>query len=238
MVEMRKKPRASWRRPFAVALLLYYFVMAAVGLLVSDEFLASQPWARGFGDFMASVIPQIDRVTALDVEPDVNRFYFSALWAGKLLVLALSLVLVLRRASRLVSAGRLWLLEVLMALPVLALLFASSQMLWAVESSAHLTALLFENDFGRSFLAQLVFSTGPVFGVACVVLWILERYAQPDAFDYEASAAQGEEDTANAGKDPAAEAGASFVVDAIELGFAFPPSEAERARASPEDRTI
>lgn len=69
------------RDPFGFVFVAYYLVMAVVGMLIPDDIMSHQ-WAREFSNFMAGVVPQIDRITALNIKPDVNRFYFSLLWAG------------------------------------------------------------------------------------------------------------------------------------------------------------
>ncbi|MEJ1172452.1 hypothetical protein, partial [Variovorax sp. CCNWLW235] len=72
------QPRTSaWRNPFGLALVAYYLVMAVVGLLIPDDILRVNGWARDFSDFMASVVPQIDRITALNIKPDMNRLAVS-----------------------------------------------------------------------------------------------------------------------------------------------------------------
>ena len=83
----------DWKSPLGLALIGYYLVMAVVGLLIPEDILSANAWAREFSDFMASIVPQIDRITALGIRPEVNRFYFSVLWAGSpLLLLILSLI--------------------------------------------------------------------------------------------------------------------------------------------------
>ena len=77
-----KDLKSMLRNPFGIALVAYYLLMAIVGMLVPDDILKSHEWAREFSNFMAGIVPQIDRVTALNIKPDVNRFYFSVLWAG------------------------------------------------------------------------------------------------------------------------------------------------------------
>jgi hypothetical protein len=71
-----------WRTPFGIASISYYLLMALVGLLIPDDIFKANPWAQDFSDLIASTVPQIDRITALNIKPDVNRFYFSVLWAG------------------------------------------------------------------------------------------------------------------------------------------------------------
>lgn len=60
----------------------YYLAMAFLAFLIPDNILIDNAWAREFTDLMASIVPQIDRITALNIKPDVNRFYFSILWVG------------------------------------------------------------------------------------------------------------------------------------------------------------
>jgi hypothetical protein len=73
---------SPWRTPLAIAAVLYCICMAVVGLWVPDNILKDNNWARDFSHFMAGIVPQINRITALNIKPDVNRFYFSVLWAG------------------------------------------------------------------------------------------------------------------------------------------------------------
>lgn len=59
-----------------------YALFAAIGLLIPEDLrLADHPNLSAFCDFMAAIVPQIDRITAMGIKPDVNRFYFSLLWA-------------------------------------------------------------------------------------------------------------------------------------------------------------
>jgi len=57
---------------------------ALIGLFIPDTILIDYQWARGYANFIASFIPQIDRITALNIAPDFNRFYYSVLWPASL----------------------------------------------------------------------------------------------------------------------------------------------------------
>ena len=61
--------------------LISWAVLAFVGFFIPDDILSKHTWAREFTDFMAGIVPQIDRVTALNLRPEVNRFHYSVLWA-------------------------------------------------------------------------------------------------------------------------------------------------------------
>jgi hypothetical protein len=56
-------------------------ILAAIGLFIPEKVLSENEWAWRFSDFMASFIPQIDRITALNLRPEVNKFHYSILWA-------------------------------------------------------------------------------------------------------------------------------------------------------------
>ncbi len=67
--------------PWGMVFIAYFVAMGLVGALTPADILKANPWARDFCDFMAGIVPLIDRVTALNIEPDINRFYFSVMWA-------------------------------------------------------------------------------------------------------------------------------------------------------------
>lgn len=58
-----------------------WVILAAVGLFIPEKALSENEWAWRFSDFMASIVPQIDRITALNLRPEVNKFHYSILWA-------------------------------------------------------------------------------------------------------------------------------------------------------------
>jgi hypothetical protein len=159
------------RNPFGMALVAYYLLMATVGMLVPDDILQSNVWAREFSDFMAGIVPQIDRVTALHIKPDVNRFYFSVLWAGSPVLILLIVIGTLQRGlntetirpsdsvSKLLGIG---LALTIMSLAILSMPFA--------ESSPKLTNGFIGFFWGRGLLGQILFVNGPI--ILLVVAWI------------------------------------------------------------------
>ena len=56
-------------------------ILAIIGLFIPEKVLSDNEWAWRFSDFMASIVPQIDRITALNLRPEVNKFHYSILWA-------------------------------------------------------------------------------------------------------------------------------------------------------------
>lgn len=150
------------RDPFGIAFFAYYLVMALIGMLIPDDIM-SHRWAREFSDFMASVVPQIDRITALNIKPDVNRFYFSLLWAGAPIcgVIIIFGALVRGVNENFVEYGG----PILK--PILAVLALGLASLWlillpGVQSTDGVIFGLIENFFARGLFAQVVFVNGPV----------------------------------------------------------------------------
>lgn len=161
------------RNPFGIALVAYYLVMAILGMLVPDDILKNYAWAREFSDFMAGIIPQIDRVTALNIKPDVNRFYFSVLWAGSPVLFAICCLLVWYGRKLDYPMWRISLPKALLHMSVIFLSVLWTQYLWAVDPSMSLSKVLFGSSSGRGFYAQIVFHTGATFFIAGLTVWIL-----------------------------------------------------------------
>lgn len=161
----------SWGSPLVVMQSIYFLLMAGAGFCIQDNVLAANAWARDFSDFMAAIVPQIDHITALNIEPDVNRFYFSTLWATSPALFGMLLVHVYRRRSALETVWDASLLRVLLSMCGLALMFAWTQCLWLVEPSMQLSGFLFGTSIGRSFFAQLVFYIAAVFCLAGLMVW-------------------------------------------------------------------
>ncbi|WP_140842109.1 hypothetical protein [Variovorax guangxiensis] len=164
---------SHWRSPLIVAQLLYYFLMVGLGLCIQENVLETSAWTRDFSDFMASFIPQIDRITALNIEPEANRFYFATLWATSPALFGILLGNIYRTRSTLQKVWDMSLLKVLGSMFGLALMLAWTQHLWFVNPSMRLSEFLFGTGVGRSFLAQLVFYVGAVFCIAGLMVWCL-----------------------------------------------------------------
>lgn len=168
----RQFSKEDWKNPFGLALIGYYLVMAVVGLLIPDDILKANAWAREFSDFMASVVPQIDRITALGIKPDVNRFYFSVLWATNSIAFILGIVMIFGGRKKDYPMWTTPIFEAAWRSAGISVLLLWSQMLWAVAPSLRLTKLLFSTDIGRGVVGQLVFSFAPTLLFSLVVVVI------------------------------------------------------------------
>lgn len=84
-------------------ILLVYGLMVLFGLLVPNDLLEKSPSLRAYCDFIASIIPQIDRVTMLGgAIGNINRFVYSMFW---IVALAISPVLIITKLKRLKRDG-------------------------------------------------------------------------------------------------------------------------------------
>lgn len=170
---LRQFSKEDWKNPLGLALLGYYLVMAVVGLLIPDDILKANAWAREFSDFMASIVPQIDHITALGIKPDVNRFYFSVMWAGSpifVFVLALNAW----RAWK-TNQAAIWITPFARALPLMAFIvlmaLVSSSPQWLFDPTLRISRFYFGSPLGRAFMAQ-TFVLCPLFCSFGLLVWI------------------------------------------------------------------
>jgi hypothetical protein len=164
---------SAWRNPHGLALVAYYLVMAVVGLLILDDILQANAWARDFSDFMASIVPQIDRITALNIEPEVNRFYFSVLWAASPLLCVLMIGELIGGRRRGYSMWRSTPRKMFSALCAVAFILFWATHLWWVDPSLRLTHTLFSAPFARSAVGSFAFTHAPVVCAAAAALCLL-----------------------------------------------------------------
>lgn len=161
------------RNPYGVALIVYYLFMAVVGMFIPDDILSSNAWAREFSDFMAGIVPQIDRITALNIKPDVNRFYFSVLWAGSPVLVGIICLMLLDGKRR--NTTPMWTTPFLKAVGPMCIsmliTIAFVMVDWIVDPQIRLSKFSFGTPFGRALLAQL-FVVGPIFFSPGILAWI------------------------------------------------------------------
>lgn len=191
----------DWKTPLGLALIGYYLVMAVVGMLIPDDILKANAWAREFSDFMASIVPQIDRITALGIKPDVNRFYFSVLWAGSPLFL---LILALTAWNGYVTGlATIWQMTFIRSLPLVvlavSLAFLSFDVHWLIDPNMRLSRTVFGTGLGRGLVGQTIALSPTSFGLGAlpqVRVW-RERRPQQHRGGAQAAVAAGRVRTGN-----------------------------------------
>ncbi len=155
-------------------LVAYYLLMAIVGMLVPDNILKSYAWAREFSDFMAGIIPQIDRVTALNIKPDVNRFYFSVLWAGSPVSLYLCLSAIWRGREN--ANATMWRMPlksaVIWCFGYLAIVYGAQFGYWMTDTANRQLSFLLSSGFGRGLWGSVVYVHGTSIFAAILIFII------------------------------------------------------------------
>ena len=143
-------------KPQMYFLLGSWAFFGALGLLIPSDIL-DHAWAREFTDFIAAIVPQIDRIAALKLKPDVNRFHYSVLWSVSpiYLIIAISSM----NANIVSGAHKLNYIQSLLSLIFGLYIFLFSMFLWygfgSVKADDPQTVFLFYNDIIRSFWAPL-----------------------------------------------------------------------------------
>jgi hypothetical protein len=145
--------------PWAIVFIAYFVAMGLVGALTPADILTANSWAKDFCNFMAGLVPQIDRVTALSIESDINRFYFSVMWAGSpLLFVFIACSIWFTKESYNTDPKSLWRMTLgksilLMTLFGLVAVFALN-FGFSLENSTAATRAIFKYRIGRALMPQ------------------------------------------------------------------------------------
>lgn len=154
--------RSLMRDPFGIALFAYYIVMAVIGMLIPDDILNYQ-WAKELSDSVAGIVPQIDRITAFDIKPGVNRFYFSVLWAGSpVFVLLVVWGAVVRGVNKNHMDTNSPFLKPFVSSLIIGLVGYWAFLLPGVDGTHLVFQGLIGNFFIRGMLGQVLFVNGPL----------------------------------------------------------------------------
>lgn len=76
------KPKEPvFKTPYEKAVGIYISLMGVIALFIPADIFEAHAWASEFTDFMAAWVPQIDLISSLGIRPELNRFYYSVIWA-------------------------------------------------------------------------------------------------------------------------------------------------------------
>jgi hypothetical protein len=171
-----KKPiSAEYRKSFSTPLgkisLGYVALMGLIALFIPADILKAYPWAATFSDFMAGWIPQIDRLANLGIQPEVNRFYYSVLWAASPGLLILSVLKISEDLK--VGLGSALIMPLLKLTPFIVVfcgvIFASQYGYWMTDTSNGFLRFIVGNRLGRAFWGNIMFVAGPTLFVGGVI---------------------------------------------------------------------
>jgi len=155
--------RKSFGTPLGMAMAGYVALMGLIALFIPADILKAQPWAVEFTDFMAGWVPQIDRITSLGVQPEVNRFYYSALWAMSPGLLVISVFAVWEDLKKGYGASSMPFLKMLpLALFICIVVYASQYGYWMANTGNGFLRFMLGNRLGRSFWGNIMYVAGPV----------------------------------------------------------------------------
>jgi hypothetical protein len=163
---MKTELKVFCKSPWGMSFTGYFIAMGLVGALTPPSILTVYSWIRPFTDLMASLVSQIDKVTALGIDADINRFYFSVMWAGApflVLIYALAIKIDKRRKIDNLSYYRKDKPKAFKEIIIIFILgLVTYQIEWFVDVSLRIAIGGFGTNFGRFFAPQ-IFVLGPVF---------------------------------------------------------------------------
>lgn len=168
--EIQENLRNSWLLMFAA----HFVITAMVGLFVPDDILTNSPWAREFSNFMSRIVPQINRIVAIGIAPDVNRFYFSVLWALSPIALLPLVILSFQQPEKI---KKIWLtvfhIQLLSLVACIFAVVASQYGWWMTDIKTRQVRSMYGNAFGRAFWGNFMMVHGPVFLFWAMCVWIV-----------------------------------------------------------------
>ncbi|WP_234266822.1 hypothetical protein [Hydrogenophaga sp. NFH-34] len=155
--------KAMYSTPTGMALIIYFVLTVLIGMFIPSDILTANAWAREFSDFMASIVPQIDRVTSLGIKSDINRFYFSLLWGLSPFLFVMSALVVWSERKRGYPVWSAPLNKTI--LPILFGIFIFALSLWGyglLDIDSKMVCRILNSIWGRSFMGNLLFVASPV----------------------------------------------------------------------------
>jgi hypothetical protein len=161
--------KKSFGTPLGKASWGYVALMGIIALFIPTDIL-NYPWAVAFSDFMAGWVPQIDRFSGLGIQPEVNRFYYSVLWAMSPGVLVLSVFKIWEDLKMGYGASSMPLLKLL---PLVALIcvviYASQYGYWMTNTSNGVLRFILGNRLGRAFWGNIMYVAGPTMFIGALL---------------------------------------------------------------------
>lgn len=173
MFAQKKLTTADYKRslgtPLGKMLLGYVALMGLIALFIPADILKAYPWAMDFCDLMSGWVPQIDRLVALGIQTEVNRFYYSVLWAMSPVLLMIAGFKVWEDLKLGYGASSMPLPKLLpLVLLFCVVIYASQYGYWMTNTSNGLLRFMLDNRLGRAFWGSIMYVTTPTVVAGCL----------------------------------------------------------------------
>lgn len=172
MVSVQKKVKAEvkakgnepvFKTPYEKGAGAFVALMGVIALFIPADMLQTYPWAVAFTDFMAAWVPQIELITSLGIRPELNRFYYSVLWAMSPGLFVICTLLSWEARQR---TYPLWSMPlhkaILIALVVGVIIYAASQGGWITNTDNGVLRFMLGNRLAMGFLGNIFYVAAPV----------------------------------------------------------------------------
>ena len=167
-----------YRTPWGMAFIAYLMAMGLVGALTPPDILTAYSWTRPFTDFMASLVSQIDKVTALGIDEDINRFYFSVMWACSPMLVLMYVLFILDDKRRKIDSLAYYrkdkskAVKAVFVLLILGLI--SYHVEWLTFARSRIVLGSFGTNFGRFFSPQVFVVTPVICAFPAITLVVID----------------------------------------------------------------
>ncbi len=152
-----------FKTPYEKAFGAYIALTGLIVFFIPADILKTYPWTVEFTDFMAAWVPQIDLITSLGVRPELNRFYYSVLWA---MSPGFFVICVLMSWNGRQRTYPFWNLPLAKSLPYVlvagAVMYASIHGGWITDTNNGVLQFMLGNRLGMGYLGNLFYVTCPV----------------------------------------------------------------------------
>lgn len=158
------KPKEPvFNTPYEKAAGIHIALMGVIALFIPADILQTHAWAVEFTDFMAAWVPQINLITNLDIRPDLNRFYYSVIWAMSPILFVICALMSWDGRQR---TYPFWNLPFSKSLPIVlvgvAFLFAAGNGGWITNSSNGVLRFMLSNRLAMGALGNIFYVSFPV----------------------------------------------------------------------------
>ncbi len=151
------------KTPYEKAVVSCIALMAVIALFIPADILQTSPRAVAFTDFMATWVPQIDLITGLGIRPELNRFYYSVLWAISPVLLVLCFLMCWDGRQRTYPFWSLPLHKaILLALVGGLILYAANKGFWMTATRSGPLHFVLGNRIAMASMGNITYVVFPV----------------------------------------------------------------------------